>query len=142
MGRKAKPHGLHVIAGTERPDREPKDVPQFEVVREFPPPPLHLNADGAGFWNSIGPQLVAAGVLQVVDLFALEQLCYGVQRFRQKAKAGMDVTASEDNALKALLSEFGMTPAARRRVAANLVDPDAPATPKGNAFAGIGKRPA
>ena len=141
MGRKAKPTTLKLIQGTSRPDRDPKDAPEFQPVRTFPDPPQHLNLDGAAAWSDLGPKLVAAGVLQEVDLYPLEQLCYAWQRFRKKAKADMEITASEDNALKALWSEFGMTPAARRRVAANLVDPDAQ-TPKGNAFAGIGKRPA
>ncbi len=141
MGRKAKPPALKLLAGTSRPDREPADAPSFEPVREFPDPPQHLNPDGAQAWNDLGPKLVAAGVLQEVDLYPLEQVCYAWQRFRQKAKAGMDMSASDDNALKALWSEFGMTPAARRRVPANLVDPNVE-KPKGNAFAGIGKRPA
>jgi hypothetical protein len=77
---------------------------------------------------------VACGVLQVVDLYGLEQLCYAWQLFRQKAKAGMDVTASENNALRGLFSEFGMSPAARRRVVANMGE-----TPLANRFAGHGK---
>lgn len=141
MGRKAKSPNLKLLQGTARPDRDAKDMPEFAPVREFPVPPQHLNPDGAFAWSDLGPKLVAAGVLQEVDLYPLEQLCYAWQRFRKKAKADMEITASEDNALKALWSEFGMTPAARRRVAANLLDPDAQ-TPKGNAFAGIGKRPA
>lgn len=142
MGRKAKPVALKLIQGTSRPDRDPANAPEFAPVREFPDPPQHLNPDGAFAWRDLGPKLVAAGVLQEVDLYPLEQLCYAWQRFRKKAKADMDITASEDNALKALWSEFGMTPAARRRVAANLVDPSAPEQRSGNAFAGIGKRPA
>lgn len=134
-----KPRNLKIISGSR--EKDPPNLPEFAPVRQFPPAPQHLNPDGASAWNDLGPKLVAAGVLQEVDLYPLEQLCYAWQRFRKKAKADMDVTASEDNALKALWSEFGMTPAARRRVAANLLDPDA-ATPKGNAFAGIGKRPA
>jgi len=110
-------------------------APQFDPVREFPPAPQHLNADGATLWRELGPQLIACGVLQVVDLYALEQLCYAWQRFRKKAKAEMDVTASEDNALKALWAEFGLTPAARRRVVANLIEP-----PEENRFAKHGKR--
>lgn len=141
MGRKATPPGLKLIQGTKRKDREPpKDVPQFEQVREFPDPPDYLNVDGVKVWNELGPQLVAAGVLQVVDLYSLGQLCYGTQRFIQKARAGMDITASEDNALAARYSDFGMTPAARRRVAANLADDKH--VPKANAFAGIGRKPA
>ena len=140
MAGRPKPKGWKVLSGTLQKCREPKDVPDFEPVKVFPDPPLHLNTDGAAAWSDLGPKLVAAGVLQVVDLYPLEQLCYAWQRFRQKAKAQMDVTASEDNALKALWSEFGMTPASRRRVASNLINPDA--TPKENPFTALGKRPA
>jgi phage terminase small subunit len=133
-----KPRGLKIIAGTDQPARRDAiDPPQFEPVREFPPAPQHLTTDGAELWNELGPQLVACGVLQIVDLYALEQLCYAWQRFRKKAKADMEVTASEDNALKALWQEFGLTPAARRRVVASVSD-GKPA----NRFAAHGKRPA
>lgn len=118
-GRKPTAPALKVIAGTDRPDREaPDDAPEFDLVTEFPDPPMHLNADGAGMWTDLGPKLVAAKVLQVVDLYALQQLCYAWQRAVAKQKAGMDITAAEDNALKALWSEFGMTPASRRKVSA------------------------
>lgn len=143
-GRKPLPKGLKVIQGTFRPEREPdQPFPDFEPVATFPEAPQHLNPDGRDAWNDLGPKLVAAGVLQVVDLYPLEQLCYAWQRFRKLAKADMDITASQDNALKALWSEFGMTPASRRRVAANLIDPDAAKTaaPQ-NKFANVGKRPA
>ncbi len=117
MGRKPTPPELKVLSGTARPDREQPDAPQFDLVEDFPGPPQHLNADGAEMWRTLGPQLVAARVLQVVDLWSLEQLCFAFQRFRQKAKAGVELTAAEDGALKALFSEFGMTPASRRKVA-------------------------
>ena len=129
-----------VLSGTDRPDRRDENeaaAPQFEPVRDFPEAPQHLNPDGATLWNALGRQLVTSGVLQVVDLYALEQLAYAWQRFRQKAKAGMEVTASEDNALKGLWAEFGLTPAARRRVVANIL-----AAPPTNRFAANGKRPA
>lgn len=118
MGRKATPPHLKVLAGTDRPDREVPDAPEFDLVEEFPPAPQHLNVDGAAMWSDLGPQLVAAKVLQVVDLYALQQLCYAWQRAVAKQKAGMDITAAEDMALKALWSEFGMTPASRRKVSA------------------------
>ncbi len=46
----------------------------------------------------------------------------------------MDITAAEDTALKALLSEFGMTPASRRKVAQG---GDGKKT--GNKFGALGK---
>jgi phage terminase small subunit len=134
-GRKPTSPQLKVIQGTARPDREEPDAPQFELVEKFPAPAQHLDADGAHMWNTLGPQLVASRVLQVVDLFALEQLCYAWQRTRRKAKAGMDITAAEDMALKALFSEFGITPAARRKVTS------AEEKKAGNPFARNGKRP-
>lgn len=87
-------------------------------------------------WNRLGPQLVAARVMQVVDLYSLEQLCYSWQCFRKKAKAEIEPTAAETTALKSLFSEFGMTPASRQKVSSGSE------RPKGNKFAGNGKRSA
>lgn len=133
-GRKPTAPALKVIAGTDRPDREAPDAPEFDLVEEFPDPPQHLNADGAAMWSDLGPQLVRARVLQAPDLYALQQLCYSWQRAVAKQKAGMDITAAEDNALKGLWSEFGMTPASRRKVSAGSEKP------AGNKFNGNGKR--
>lgn len=116
MGRKATPPALKILSGTNRPDREVPDAPEFDLVENFPAPPQHLNVDGAEMWNNLGPQLVSARVLQTVDLYSLEQLCFAWQCFRKKAKADMEATAAELTALKALFSEFGMTPASRRKV--------------------------
>lgn len=134
MARKPTAPHLKVLAGTDRPDREVPDAPEYDLIDDFPDAPLHLNPDGAEMWRNLGPQLVSARVLQVVDLYSLEQLCFAWQRFRQKAKAGMELTAAEDTALKALFSEFGMTPASRRKVAAS------GHKPKGNKFANNGSR--
>lgn len=135
-GRKPTAPHLKVLAGTSRPDREVPDAPEYDLIEKFPDAPGHLNIDGQQMWANLGPQLVKARVLQVVDLYSLEQLCFAWQRFRQRAKAGMDLTAAEDSALKALFSEFGMTPAARRKVASGAEKP------AGNKFAANGKRSA
>lgn len=134
-GRKPTSPALKLIAGTDRPDRAANDAPDFSPVSQFPPAPQYLNPDGASMWATLGPELVASRVLQVVDLYPLEQLCYAWSRFRKKAKADMDITAAEDTALKSLFSEFGMTPAARRKVTSS------GETKKGNAFSNNGKRP-
>lgn len=131
-GRKT-PHEFKVIQGTAQPCRENADAPKFDLVSVFPDAPQHLTIDGALMWADLGPKLVAAGVLQVVDLYPLEQLCYAWQWFRQKAKAKMELTASENNALKALFAEFGMTPASRQKVTTGGDGP------KGNRFANNGK---
>lgn len=135
-GRKATPPALKVLAGTTRPDREVPDAPEFDLVENFPSPPQHLNTDGAAMWNDLGSQLVAARVLQSVDLYMLEQLCVAWQIMRKKAKAEMEATSAEHMALKALFSEFGMSPASRRKVASG------GEKPKGNAFSKNGRRSA
>ena len=123
-GPQKTPKQFKIVSGTARPDKDDlnADAPQFPVVRETPEAPGHLNPDGLELWTKLARELVGCGVLQSVDLSALEQLCYGWQVFRQKAKAGMEVTASEHNALKGLMCEFGLTPATRRRVVANLTE--------------------
>ena len=136
MGRKTTPPALKAIAGTKRPDREVLDAPEYDLIEKFPNPPQHLNIDGVEMWNNLGRQLVSAKVLQVVDLYSLEQLCVAWQMFRKKAKAEMETTAAENTALKALFSEFGMTPASRSKVAVGS------AKSTGNAFAKNGRRSA
>ena len=144
MSRPRKDSLVKLIAGTSEKAREARqaaeeaDAPQFEALREFPDPPQTLNTDGAALWKKLGPELVACGLVQVVDVYALEHLCYLWQLFKQKAAAKLEVTASESNALRAAFSEFGLTPAARRRVVANL---GAGKAPPANRFAGHGKRP-
>lgn len=134
-GRKPTAPALKVLKGTNQPCREKPAAPEFDLVEVFPDAPQHLNSDGAAMWDRLGPQLVAARVLQVVDLYSLEQLCFSWQCFRKKAKADMESTASETNALKALFAEFGMTPASRARVTSG------GDKPKGNKFGNNGKRP-
>lgn len=134
-GRKPTPKGLKVISGTDRADRETPDAPSYDLVEEFPEAPANLNIDGASMWNTLGPQLVTARVLQIVDLYILEQLCYTWQRFKQKSNAGSDITASENNAMKALFSEMGISPASRRFVTKQ------PADKSDNPFVQLGKRP-
>lgn len=115
------------IAGTKRPTDDHGALDQTETkfapLTVFPAPPPHLTADGIEMWQRLGPQLVAAGIIQVVDIYALEQLCYAWQRWRKKCREGAEVTAAEDSALRGLWAEFGLTPSARRRVAANLGKP-------------------
>ncbi|MCU5785932.1 hypothetical protein [Alloalcanivorax marinus] len=133
-GRKPKPGHLKVLAGTDRPDRDKGgEAPAFDLVEEFPEPPQHLNTDGAEMWRDLGPRLVAASVLQVVDLYALEQLCATWQQQRQRAKAGLPSKAADLNALRCMFNEFGMTPASRARVPGS-------APPNGNKFSANGRR--
>lgn len=117
VGRKPLPAKLHVINGTRL--RGPGAGPEFTPVEDFPAPPPHLNVDGVKIWNELGRELVASGILQTVDLYALSMLAYGWQRHMDKAKAGKEISAAEDSALRSMFAEFGATPSARRRVTAS-----------------------
>lgn len=141
MGRGRKPTApkLKVLAGTVRPDRQREEGVVFDLVTEFPDPPQHFNTDGMEIWSNLGPQLVAAGVLQIVDLYQLQQLCYAWQRHVAKQKAGMPILAAEDNALKSLWSEFGMSWNSRQRLA-NRDKPKRPNPFYNNKFRNNGKR--
>lgn len=136
-GPQRKPRTLKIIAGTDiKKRRDEHPIPEFDKLTWLPDAPKYLKGPGLELWNKLGPQLIRCGVLQVVDTYALEQLCYAWQKFRERAEEGYEVTASENNALKALWQEFGLTPAARRRVTAS----EGEGEPK-NKFANHGRRP-
>jgi phage terminase small subunit len=135
-GRKPTPPQLKVIAGTDRPDRQTEEVVSFDVLEDFPAPPACLNVTGAALWNDLGRELVAARVLQIVDLHMFEIACYAWQRYRAKAEAGSDINSAELTTLKAYLSEFGASPVARRKGIGNSEGK------KENRFAKNGKREA
>lgn len=134
-----KPNHLKVVTGTDQPCRmHAPDWASFDSLQEFPPPPQTLNTDGAEMWGTLGPRLLANRLLTVVDLYALQQLCYCWQRHVTKQRAGMDITAAEDNALKGLYAEFGITPRARQAVAGKQIrEEDKPSNP----FGQVGKKP-
>jgi len=116
-----RPDELKVITGTFRRDRaDPAGAPHFGKLTEFPPAPQHLNADGAAMWRELLAELGTPGVIQASDVYALEQLCYAWQRFRKNSRAGVAVKSSEQNALRSLFAEFGLSPAARHRVISRL----------------------
>lgn len=116
------PTEMKVIAGTFRKhrDRETAPSPIFPAIERMPDAPKDLDAAGREMWRELGGMLAACGVLRVVDLYALQQLCYCWQRFRQRAEHGMPVKPSSVRALRGLFAEFGLSPAARRRVLAKV----------------------
>jgi len=133
-GRKPTSRELKVLAGTIKPCRDRENPPQFELIENFPEPPAHFGEDAKEMWGNLGPQLVAAKILQTVDLYALEQLCSFWEKVRMKIKSGEDTTATEQTALKSLFCEFGITPASRSKVTAG------GKKELGNRFANNGKK--
>lgn len=143
-GRRPKPTALKELAGNpgKRPlnKREPKPR-----KKQGMPVPRHLREEARREWRRLRPELEAAGLLTAVDADALALYCetYAtwVEATAQAQKEGLIVYTDKGypvqnpllgianqaaRMLRAMLIEFGMTPASRSRVAvegAGEVDP-------------------
>ena len=136
-GRRPKPTVLKVLTGNFRPDRAKKGEPRPD--NRPPECPEHLNAGAKAAWRSIGPELERMGVLTVADGLALQMLCEAYADYREASDvlarkgATYETTTAEGSTMirprpelalasdswkrvRAMLIEFGLTPAARTRV--------------------------
>lgn len=133
-----KPRALKAISGTDRPFRREEEIDVVyddDIVENFPDPPQYLNVDGAAIWRRLGPPLAASGALREHDLYPFEQLCYMWQQYQATAKLGRNVSASENGALTAAFSVFGIGPAHRKRLFASKPAAEAPPTNRFTKFA-------
>ena len=153
QGRKPKPTGLKLIAGTDRADRrndaEPKPAPAL------PAPPAFLSDEAKAEWTRTADQLYQLGILSKIDRAALGAYCQAYGRWEQAERAlarmaerdavthGMMIKTTNGNAVQNPLlgtankamadmmryaAEFGMTPSARARIKAEpLGEEDDPA---------------
>lgn len=138
-GRKPLPSNLKSIKGTARKGRENKDEPRPDT--HLPSPPEHLSREALVEWGRITEQLYQLGLLTEIDRAALAAYCQTYGRWAQAeadiATEGMTVETTNGNIIqsplvgianKALelmhkyLTEFGMTPSSRSRVAAKKAD--------------------
>lgn len=136
-GRKPKPAEVRLIEGNpgHRPVPQPVVIAGRPVPGELETPPAHLPADARDFWTATVPRLVSAGIVDRVDIPALEMLATqyarAVQARRVVAEEGHFTRGSmgqiiehpalkiERNATKAFQSlseQFGITPVARVRL--------------------------
>lgn len=133
-GRKPVPTAIKLVKGN--PGKRPLNPaePEYAVHNEPPNPPSWLRDDQIAFWEQIAPLLINARVLTEADELALAALCVALGELKHAnemiAKGRVVKTPSgyvqqspyvgiANSALKqarSLLSEFGMTPAARTRV--------------------------
>lgn len=90
----------------------------YTRIHQLPEPPDHLGPDGRELWLEFGNEMVAAGVMQKLDLWPLRQLAGLWDRHMQAMRTGGEILASESSTLRLLFVEFGATPASRRRVEA------------------------
>lgn len=131
MGRKMKPTHLHIVDGT-KPDKPRVDMPDRGPLGE---PPANFSPDQRLAWDEI-VNLMPLGVLTLSDRITLEMACDHLVTYRRArevaARTGLlvkhrnddyrknpviMVAQRESELLLKLLSEIGMTPTSRARLA-------------------------
>lgn len=138
-GRPAKPTALKVLQGN--PGRRPKNAREPKAQRGRPKCPAWLSAKARAAWGELCDLLDSMRVLTISDRKALELLCdayaewrdaretirkEGGPTYRAETESGFIIRARPEVAIaadawrrvKALLSEFGLTPSARTKVQA------------------------
>ena len=118
MPRARKPANLKIVAGTDRPDRAPKEpVVELALVDEVPPPPVWLaNAHASAEWNRLAPLLHANKLLTQAGLTAFGVMCSLFGKIVQLYQAGESPTGHMVAQYRALANDFGLTPAAQGKV--------------------------
>lgn len=143
MARPSKPTALKLVTGNPGKRALNKQEPDPTYLNDLTPPPW-LDAAAAQVWNEVAPKLRAAKVLTEVDVQILAMGCVSIAQYRQAVKrTGADLVKSkivegEDGQpietgeqinpwyivqsmsfkqATAVFREFGMSPAARTRIA-------------------------
>ncbi len=136
MGNPRKPTSLKVVAGTDRPDRDPPEAVDLPLVSDVPKAPDWLpNAHATKEWDRLAPILHANKLLTEAGLSALGQLCALHGKTVQLYAAGEAPVASMVAQLRGLMNDFGLTPVAQGKVRSS-----GEADKTGNAFANNGAK--
>lgn len=134
MPNPAKPTALKLLEGNPgqrrlRPEPQPR--------RGIPPCPAWLDGEARREWRRITPELDRLGLITVVDRVALAAYCQSFARWylaeKERTVGGdthvtqtgyeavrpcVTISQKERQLMRAFLSDFGLTPASRTRVAA------------------------
>lgn len=136
MANPRKPTSLKVVAGTDRPDRDPPPAAELPLVSDVPLAPDWLpNAHAIKEWDRLAPILHANKLLTEAGLSALGQLCALHGKTVQLYAAGEAPVASMVAQLRGLMNDFGLTPVAQGKVR-----PAGDTEKSGNAFANNGAK--
>ncbi len=135
MSGKPLPTALKIFKNTARKDQlnEFEPTPDSDQIK----PPENLSDDARKHWDHVVEQLVLAGIMTNLDNQALALYCEAYARWSTAnakiAKHGMVIKAPSGypvqspylsisnkafEQMKAMLSEFGMTPSSRSRIKA------------------------
>ncbi len=134
-----KPTNLRLLEGNPSGRPLPLSEPKPRRRQRLPSPPTDLGEEGVKEWRRVGTELMKLGLLTTLDITALHMYCDAAERWRLYARearrggailktpngwyqqnpyVGMANTAFKQ--AHGMLAEFGLTPAARARLA---VDP-------------------
>ena len=112
MGRRRKPTALHVVEGTfnatRHKDRDKEPQPSGKVKK-----PPFVKGRSAKLWKQYAPDLEAKGVLTAWDVDMFGAWCCLMAELQIEPRL---FTAAKLSQLRALASEFGLTPPARARL--------------------------
>ena len=132
-GPRPLPTSIKVLRGTQRADRLNRNEPAVRIA--VPPCPRHLSGEAKKEWRRMGKELAVLGLLTTIDRAALALYCQAWGRWVEAEDAlrkygtmvkspngfpmqspylAMANKAMEQ--LRALLTEFGMSPSSRTRV--------------------------
>ncbi len=133
QGRKPVPTTLKVLRGN--PGKRPLSDDEPRPKAKLPPPPSHLSAEAKREWWRLGKQLAALGLMTNIDRGALAIYCQAWARWLEAEQAlktyGVMVKSPTGypmqspylaianramEQIRAMLTEFGMSPASRTRV--------------------------
>ncbi len=133
-GRKPKPSSLHELEGTRNRHKNKGNDPQFIGL---PTCPKHLDKVAKAEWKRVSAALIAQGLLTAVDRAALAAYCAAYSRWAnaeenlqkfgaviKSPKSGfpianpyVGIANTSLTLMRQFLTEFGMTPASRSRLA-------------------------
>lgn len=137
MTTRRKPTSLKVIAGTDRPDREPVVTVELPLLDAVPAAPDWLpNGHAVKEWERLAPILHANRLLTEAGTSALAMLCALHGKIVQLYAAGEAPLASMMAQYRGLINDFGLTPVAQGKVRPSGATEEA----AGNKFARNGKR--
>jgi P27 family predicted phage terminase small subunit len=134
-GRKPKPTALKLIQGTYRRDRANANEPKLKAM--IPPCPKFLQGEARETYRKVSKKLARIGLMTEIDEMAFAMLCQSWAEYLEASEklreTGMLVKSPNGfpmmdpylviaNAavkkIRALLTEFGMSPSSRCRITA------------------------
>jgi phage terminase small subunit len=117
-GRPAKPTKLHVVQGTDRPDRMKKRVREPVPTGAIGDPPSWLQPEAKRVWREIVAGYGEVAVLTILDRQQLMTYCQMFARWveSEKAREYVPLPASFIATMASLGGKLGLNPSDRTRL--------------------------